>query len=198
MKNLNLRRSNNKKVENFIRRVLISVVEWVKIIVLALIIVIPIRTFIFQPFIVKGQSMLPTLNQNDYLIIDQITYRFREPRRYDIVVFKYPKNPSQYYVKRIIGLPGERVVIKEAKVYIYNSIFPEGFLLDEDKYLSIKNSPIDNIDLTLDRDEYFVMGDNRLQSYDSRYWGPVKFKYLVGRVLLRIWPVNHAQAYFNN
>lgn len=181
---------------NFLKKLFISVLEWIKIIVLALIIVIPIRVFIFQPFIVKGQSMQPTLHQNDYLIIDQLTYRFREPKRHDIVVFKYPQNPSQYYVKRIIGLPGERVVIKNSKIYIYNSIFPEGFLLDEDKYLAIKNAPSDNIDLIMGQDEYFVMGDNRLQSYDSRYWGALKSKYLVGRVVLRIWPVTQAQAYF--
>ncbi len=182
---------------NLFKRFFVGFLEWVKIIVLALVIVIPIRAFIFQPFIVKGQSMEPTLHQNDYLIIDQITYRFREPRRHDIVVFRYPNNPSQYYVKRIIGLPGERIVIKNGKIYIYNTIFPEGFLLDEDKYLSIKNAAVDNVDLAMDKDEYFVMGDNRLQSFDSRFWGALKSKYLVGRVVLRIWPVTQAQAYFN-
>jgi signal peptidase I len=94
--------------------------EILQTVILALLIVLPIRLFIFQPFIVKGQSMEPTFEDGDYLIIDEITYRFREPKRGEVVVFKNPMNERQRFIKRIIGLPGETVEVSDGKIFISN------------------------------------------------------------------------------
>jgi len=162
--------------------------ETLKIVLAALIIVIPIRYFIFQPFFVKGQSMEPNFETGDYLIIDEISYRFREPQRGEVVVFKYPQNPSQRYIKRIIGLPGETVDIADGKLTVYKD--GVALELDEAGYLTpeeLAGMP-GKTHIVLDEDEYFVMGDNRPVSYDSRRWGPLPKENIIGRVLVRAWP----------
>ena len=103
--------------------------ELTRIIVVSLLIVIPIRFFVMQPFFVKGSSMEPNFSDRQYLLVDEITYRFREPHRGDVIVFKYPKDPKQYYIKRVIGLPGERVVVQNNQVTIYDEDHPNGFSL---------------------------------------------------------------------
>ena len=163
--------------------------ETVKIVITALVIVIPIRYFLFQPFFVKGQSMEPNFETGDYLIIDEISYRFREPARGEVVVFKYPKNPSQNYIKRIIGLPGETVEVNEGKVIIYQG--DKAHILDETQYLPYLMSIsglAGKTRMVLGEDEYFVLGDNRPVSFDSRRWGVLPGKFIVGRVALRVWP----------
>jgi signal peptidase I len=156
--------------------------ETLKIVVIALVIVVPIRYFLFQPFFVKGASMEPNFEDNQYLIIDEISYRFREPQRGEIVVFKYPHDPSQRYIKRIVGLPGEIVEIKEEQVLI------SGQVLDESSYLPEGTSTPGLTKITLTENEYFVLGDNRLHSSDSRSWGPLPKENIVGRAYLRAWP----------
>lgn len=159
--------------------------EIAKIVIIALIIVVPIRYFLFQPFFVKGQSMEPNFENGDYLIVDEISYRFGEPQRGEVVVFKYPNDPSQRYIKRIIALPEEKIEIKEGQVIIYN---PEGRkVLRESDYLSSVFTP-GTVSLTLDEDEYYVLGDNRSSSADSRRWGPLPRENIVGRVFIRAWP----------
>jgi signal peptidase I len=153
-------------------------------VILALLIVLPIRLFIFQPFIVKGQSMEPNFEDGDYLIIDEITYSFREPKRGEVVVFKNPMNERQRFIKRIIGLPGETVEISDGKIFISNG---EKKVLQE-PYLNFSFTAGD-IRITLGKNEYFVLGDNRQFSLDSRRFGPIKKKEIVGRVLLRLWPM---------
>jgi len=165
------------------------VLEIIKVVVIALVIVIPIRYFLFQPFIVKGQSMEPNFEEGDYLIVDEISYRFREPQRGEVIVFKYPQNLSQRYIKRIIGLPGETVEIKEGKITIYPPN-GNGFILDESEYLPSWTQTGGDLLITLNKDEYFVLGDNRVASYDSRRWGVLPRKDLIGRVLIRAWPFN--------
>jgi signal peptidase I len=167
---------------------LASIFEILRIVILALIIVLPIRFFIFQPFVVKGASMEPNFDQGDYLIIDEISYRFREPKRGEVIVFKFPLNPSQRFIKRIVGLPGETVEIKEGKVIIKS----EGKVqtLDE-KYLPSINFDNREYNFTLKENEYFVLGDNRNFSYDSRYFGPLNKKFIIGRVILRLWPIKN-------
>ena len=160
--------------------------EVLKIFIIASVIVLPIRYFLFQPFIVKGESMMPNFQQGDYLIVDEISYRFKSPERGDIIVFKYPKDTSQKFIKRIIGLPGETVEIKDGKVIIYKD--QKSFTLDE-KYLSGPSETIGTLKLILLADEYFVLGDNREFSYDSRVWGSVPIKNIVGKVFLRVLPV---------
>ncbi len=152
---------------------------------LAVIIVIPIRMLIFQPFLVKGSSMEPNFHNGDYLIIDELSYRLRDPLREEVVIFKFPDNPSQKYIKRIIGLPGETIEVKEGKVRITGP--HEAFVLDENTYLPGAET-IGFETLTLGTNEYFVLGDNREHSSDSRYWGSVPRANLIGRVWWRVIP----------
>lgn len=157
-----------------------------KIVIIALVIVVPIRYFLFQPFIVKGQSMEPNFENGDYLIVDEISYRFREPQRGEVVVFKYPQNPSLRYIKRVIGLPGETIEIEDGKVIIFNQTGSQ--VLNESDYLPSYTITPGDLRLTLAKDEYFVLGDNRISSFDSRRWGPVPRENIIGRVFLRAWP----------
>ena len=157
-----------------------------KIIVIALLIVVPIRYFLFQPFVVKGDSMVPNFHSGDYLIIDEISYRFNQPQRGEVVVFKYPHMPSQRYIKRIIGLPGETIEVKEDQIFISKN--GETQELDESPYLSNSLFTPGNLSTDLGDREYFVLGDNRPSSSDSRQWAPQPREYIIGRVFLRPWP----------
>jgi signal peptidase I len=163
--------------------------ETVKVVIVSLAIVIPIRYFLVQPFFVKGASMETTFDDGDYILIDEISYRFKEPARGDVVIFRYPADQSQFFIKRIVGLPEETVEIKDNKVVIYNKQHPEGFVLNE-SYLDKSQHTAGNSRFKLDPNEYFVLGDNRLQSSDSRRWGPVNRALITGRVFLRAWPIN--------
>lgn len=133
--------------------------EFIKFTLIAVLIVVPIRFWIAQPFIVSGASMEPTFRNGDYLIVDELSYRFNEPQKNDVIIFRYPLDPSKYFIKRIEGLPGEK----------------------------IENN---GKEIILKADEYFVMGDNRGASSDSRIWGPLKENFIVGRALIRLWPFN--------
>lgn len=160
--------------------------ELIRFVLIAVFVVLPIRVFIAQPFIVSGSSMDPTFENGEYLIVDEISYRFEEPLRGDVVIFKYPNDPSKYFIKRVIGLPGETVVISGNSVQIKNEFSPDGMLLDE-SYLS--HLTLSRIDVTLADDEYFVMGDNRTASSDSRIWGPLPRDLIIGRAFVRLLPV---------
>lgn len=161
--------------------------ELARFALIAIAIVIPVRIFIAQPFIVSGSSMVPTFEDGQYLIIDEISYRLGEPKRDDVVVFRYPNDTKKFFIKRIIGLPNETVEIKGGKIDIFNKKNPKGFTLSEP---FVKNSTEGNMRFELKDGEYFVMGDNRPASSDSRYWGPVKSNLLVGKAFLRLLPVN--------
>ncbi|HCC22204.1 TPA: signal peptidase I [Candidatus Uhrbacteria bacterium] len=163
--------------------------ELLHVVVISLAIILPIRYFLIQPFYVKGASMEPNFYDHEYLIIDEISYRFHEPQRGDIVVFRYPDDPSQFFIKRIVALPGERIVISGGGLRILNQDHPEGFLLDESGYIGATFTSGDK-DLTLSDDEYYLMGDNRAASMDSRIFGPVSKRLIIGRVMLRGWPLN--------
>jgi len=160
--------------------------EIIKIAIIALLIVVPIRYFLFQPFLVRGESMEPVFHNGDYLIIDEISYRFQTPQRGEVVVFKPPQNSEQRYIKRIIGLPGEMVEIKEGEVIIYQD--SKKIILNESNYLSPGVITPGQEKVFLKEDEYFVLGDNRSASYDSRRWGPLPKNNIVGRVIFRLWP----------
>jgi len=163
--------------------------EIVKVFLVSLAIVLPIRYFIVQPFIVRGASMEPSFENKEYLIIDEFSYYLRTPERGEAIVFRYPKDPRQFFIKRIIGLPGEEIKIEEGGIYIYNEENSKGLLLEE-SYLNPLNRPTrPDISLKLGRDEYFVLGDNRDFSSDSRVWGVLNRDFIIGRVLLRAWPL---------
>jgi len=158
-----------------------------KIVIIALLIVVPIRYFVFQPFFVRGQSMEPNFYNGDYLIIDELSYQFRAPQRGEVVVFKYPNDTTQRYIKRIVGLPGETVAVNSGKVFVYQE---DGspMALDESVYLPQSTQTQGNTKITLSKDEYFVLGDNRSLSADSRAWGTLPEEDLIGRVIFRAWP----------
>lgn len=179
------------------KKFLIFAWEGLKVIAISLAIIIPVRYFLIQPFYVKGASMESTFRDHEYLIIDEISYRFHPIARGDVVVFRYPLNPQEYFIKRVIGLPGESVQVKDAHVIVYNDQNPGGLVLKED-YLDSNMPTYSNSDdkITLGADEYFVMGDNRTASKDSRTFGPVNKSFITGHVFLRGWPFNRA-AIFN-
>jgi signal peptidase I len=165
-----------------------TISEILKFAALALMIVLPIRLFIAQPFIVSGASMETTFSTGQYLIVDQLTYHFEEPKRGEVVIFRYPKDPSKFFIKRVIGIPGDTVSISGRDVTISNKEHPEGIKLTESYILNMK--PSATLTETLGADEYFVMGDNRDASSDSRAWGVLQRDKIVGRAFLRLFPVS--------
>ena len=177
------------------KKIFIFIWEIFKIVVISLAIIIPVRYYLVQPFFVRGASMDPNFNNGQYLVVNEIGYRFEEPGRGEVIVFKYPIDPSQYYIKRIIGLPGEIVEIKDGHVSIYNQEFPEGKILDESIYLPKEKITIGQTHLKLSEDEYFVLGDNRQASSDSRQWGVLPRDNIIGRVWFRVWPFNTAKYF---
>jgi signal peptidase I len=167
--------------------ILAFVWETIKVVIISLAIILPIRYYLVQPFFVKGASMEPNFEDGDYLLVDEISYRFSKPARGDVIIFRYPEDRSQFFIKRIIGLPGETMEIKKNKVIIYNTESSEGFFLAE-SYLDSKQETLGNLLIRLDDNEYFVLGDNRLASSDSRRWGPVNETLITGKAFLRAWP----------
>ena len=172
------------------------IAEITKVIVVSFLIILPIRYYIIQPFYVKGASMEPNFHGNNYLIVDKISYRFHDIKRGDPVVFHYPANPREYFIKRVVALPGESVKIKDGDVYIYNEDYPKGIILNETDYLGDRKTySIDNQVITLAPDEYYVLGDNRGSSKDSRSFGPVGRSFIIGKVFFRGWPVDEIKFF---
>ncbi len=169
--------------------------EILKVVLISLALIIPIRYFVVQPFFVNGESMEETFHDSDYILIDEITYRFKEPVRGDIVVFRFPNDQREFFIKRVIGLPGETVEIKNNTVKIFNKENPDGKILDETGYLSPGQETRGNLRVPLDDNEYYVLGDNRLHSSDSRYWGAVNQSLITGRVFARAWPLSQAEFF---
>jgi signal peptidase I len=163
--------------------------EWIQVIVIALVIALPVRFFIAEPFIVQGASMDPTFSTGQFLIVDRVSYRFENPHRGDVIVFEYPNDPSVYYIKRIIGLPGETVEVRNGKVIIKNDTNPDGIELKE-PYIDVSHISHDSLFERLGSTEYFVMGDNRAESSDSRRWGPLREDLIIGRPIVRLTPLS--------
>ncbi len=178
-------------MRQFIRQFSASVLEVIEVALIAFGAVVVIRAFLVQPFLVSGDSMVPSFSNKDYLLIDELTFRFREPERGEVIVFKYPKDPSTYFIKRIIGLPGDRVEIKDGRVVVANSQHPKGGTLGE-TYLASGNTttirPGGQSAFELQKGQYLVLGDNRSSSFDSRDWGILDRSHIVGLVRLRLWP----------
>lgn len=151
-----------------------------------------LRLFIIDPFLVHGSSMEPTFDEGNYIIIDKLTYKLSDPNRGDVIVFDAPTEDSRYFIKRVIGLPGERVIVDGSVVQVYSKQYPYGFYFNEPyvKYESGRRA-----DRTLAEDEYFVMGDNREVSSDSRLWGPLKRSAITGRALIRLMPLDEISLF---
>lgn len=157
-----------------------------KIALVAFLLVVGFRLFVFQPFLVRGASMEPSFHNWDYLVVDEISYRFRAPARGEVIVFKFPDDPSQRYIKRIIGLPGETVKVEDGQVAVFRG--EERIDLDEKTYIA-SDTP-GSIQITLPENGYFVMGDNRHYSSDSRSWGTLPEDLIIGRVFVRVFPLS--------
>lgn len=192
----------NDQSEGGMTTFLLFVWDFLKVVVIALAIIVPIRYFIFQPYIISGSSMEPNYSNGQYLIIDRLTYHFRQPQRGEVVVLKYPKDPKQDFIKRIIGLPGDKIEIDNGRVKIYNEGNPQGVTLPED-YLPNQglsfphNTTIvgGKKTVTLKSGEYFAMGDNRLASSDSRDWGILPESNLVGKAFIRVLPLTQFEVF---
>ncbi|MBL7045080.1 MAG: signal peptidase I [Parcubacteria group bacterium] len=173
------------KKENLLKEIL-------KFSLIAILIVAPIRLFIAQPFIVSGASMHPSFDSSQYLIVDQLSYQIGTPERGEVIIFKYPRDPSVFFIKRVIGLPNETVIMDSGKLTIKNDLFPGGFNLDEPY---INEETRDTFTTKLKDDEYFVLGDNRNHSSDSRIWGPLDEKFVIGKAFVRLFPINQFSVY---
>jgi len=161
--------------------------ELLRYALIAIIIVVPFRIFIAQPYVVSGSSMDPTFKDADYLIVDQLSVRFEDPKRESVIIIRYPKDPSKFFIKRLIAFPGETVEIKNGLVTIYNDSNKNGIKLNEPYVVYGKQ---EDFSTKLGADEYFVMGDNRAGSSDSRIWGSVPRKYIIGQPIFRLLPLN--------
>lgn len=170
----------NAKNENFF-------VELLKFILIAAIIVFPVRLFIAQPFIVSGSSMDPTFKNGQYLIVDELTYHFAAPQRGDVIIFRYPKDPKEFFIKRVIGLPNETVTIKAGAISVTETT-GKTITLDESYVKNLGNGG--DVVYQVPADQYFVMGDNRPASSDSRVWGFLPRSDFIGRALMRLLPLN--------
>ena len=182
------------------RKFLTSFLEVVEIALIAVGAVFIVRTFLIQPFLVSGSSMLPNFQNGNYVLVDELTYRFESPQRGDVIVFHDPQDWSTYFIKRVIGLPGEKIELNNNKITVFNAAHPGGFTLDE-SYLP-SGTPTSPVNCTggsfatgvctyqLSTSTYLAFGDNRTESYDSRSWGPLPAKNIVGLVRVRLWPAN--------
>ncbi len=160
--------------------------ELIKFAIITFLIIFPIRMYVIQPFIVSGESMVPTFHDHDYLIVDELSYRFHSPRRGDVIVFKPPNQPKGvFYIKRVIGIPGDTVTLKGSKVIITNQEHPEEMILREPYIQSITT---ENTTVKVGEGELFVLGDNRPRSSDSRVWGKLPLENVTGRALIRLYP----------
>lgn len=164
--------------------------RFLTIIAVAFLIITPFRFFVAQPFIVSGASMEPTLDRGEYLVIEELSYRFEEPARGDVIIFRYPLDPDIYFVKRLIGLPGESVEIQNGEVFVRKG---DMFVKLDEPYVPAAVKTNESMITKLGASEYFVLGDNREASTDSRVWGPLKREHIIGRAYLRLFPFDEAR-----
>ncbi|MDO8469609.1 MAG: signal peptidase I [bacterium] len=178
------------------KKIFWSSLEVLQTVIIAVVAVFLVRTFIAQPFLVSGQSMEPTFHDGNYLLVDEVAYRLRNPERGEVVVFRYPGDHRSFYIKRIIGLPGERIVVSAGMVTVYPITDSSGETLRE-PYIMPGGAGVagGTYETVLGSDTYFVMGDNRNFSYDSRSWGPLKRSEIIGLVRIRLWPVTEVMAF---
>lgn len=159
--------------------------ELIRFTLTIVLIVVPIRLFVAKPFIVSGASMEPTFTDKEYLIVDELSYHFRAPERGEVIVFRPPQDKQKYYIKRIIGLPGETVRIKDNEVFISRNGLEQKIL---EPYITETFRA--DTELSLGAGEYFVLGDNRSVSHDSRSWGVLPEDLITGRAFVRLYPLD--------
>jgi len=177
---------------------LVYIAEFVKIFIIAAAIILPVRLFLIQPYYVKGSSMEPNFFENEYLIVDKITVNFEKLKRGEVIVFRFPKAEQRFLIKRVIGLPGEKVEACGNTVRVWNTDYPDGITLNENPY-----HPRQFADQMFQRcvteevgqHEYFVLGDNRPASYDSSIFGTIPDDHITGRVIFRGLPVDRVSVF---
>ncbi|MFA4999589.1 MAG: signal peptidase I [Parcubacteria group bacterium] len=165
------------------RKIYLLIWESLEVVFIAFIPLFISYQFLARPFLVQGASMEPNFQNGNYLVVDIVSYKFGSPERGDVVVFHYPGNRALFYIKRIIGLPGDRVTFFQGEILINGEAIKEKYLPSY-----IETDALNRADFLLGDDEYFVMGDNREASFDSRSWGPLEKSDIVGVVKLRVWP----------
>lgn len=183
----------NKKLDYFNKFRKSFIGETIQIVIISLLIVIPFRAYIAQPFLVSGSSMDDTFANGQYLIVDELTYHINNPQRGEVVIFHYPLDTQKYFIKRVIGLPNETIEIIGDEITVYKSETDSVGIKLEEPYVKIdKLFPVSkmNSKITLKENEYYLLGDNRSHSSDSRIWGPVKRDLIAGRPILRLFPFN--------
>jgi signal peptidase I len=177
---------------------LVYVAEFVKIFIIAAAIILPIRLFLIQPYYVKGSSMEPNFFENEYLIIDKMSVNFEKLKRGEVIVFKFPKSEQKFLIKRVIGLPGEKVEACGNIVRIWNTDYPDGITLNENPYhpRQFAGQMFQRcITEEVGQHEYFVLGDNRPASYDSSIFGTIPDDHITGRVIFRGLPVDRVSVF---
>jgi len=174
---------------NFFRRVGTFFLDLIETVVIALAVFVMIYLFLFQPHQVRGSSMYPNFQDGEYILTDKISYRLKEPQRGDVIIFRAPRNQEYDYIKRIIGLPGDTVKIENNQMYINNQHLTEAYL---PSFFSTHSGAFlhPGVGVVIPEDEFFVLGDNRSHSSDSREWGFVPRENIVGKALLRYWPTD--------
>ena len=171
-----------------IRKIYLFLLDTVQTFLIAAAVFLVIYVFLFRPFEVKGESMLPNFYDKEYVLTNLIILRFQTPKLGDVIVFKAPPEPDKDYIKRIIGTPGDTVSIKEGKVYLNDKMLNENEYLKPDVKTFAGEFLSEGQTVKVPQDEYFVLGDNRQASSDSRKWGEVARKNIIGRAWLRAWP----------
>jgi signal peptidase I len=182
-------------MKSFFSDLLMFVLDITQTFIVAFAFFLLIYGFVVQPHKVSGESMMSTLHDGELILTNKIEYRFRQPERGDVITFKAPKDPKKDYIKRIIGLPGEKIEISNNQIKIYNKEQPDGFILKE-TYLDDFQVTDPGLYFRADEateiptNEYMTMGDNRLNSYDSRAWGTLKKEAIIGKAWFVYWPFN--------
>lgn len=173
---------------DFIKRAFAAVFDFLQGIVVILAIMVMIYLFIMSPQEINGQSMDPTFENGEYILTNKIEYKLVNPDRGDIVIFKSPRNKDIDYIKRVIGLPGETVALKSGVIYINGQALDESYYLGADVPIYGGSFLSDGAEIQVPDGEYFVMGDNRPHSSDSREFGPIPKEDFIGKAFLRYWP----------
>ncbi len=175
---------------SFSKRCVNFFLDFLETIVVALSIFVVVYLFLVQPHEVKGSSMEPNFHNNDYILTDKISLKLHAPERGNVVIFKSPNNPEVDYIKRVIGLPGEKVKVLNGYVYVNDKKLNEPYLADRTN-LFPGSFVQEGIDITVPEEEYFVMGDNRPHSSDSREFGPIQGNSIIGKAFIRYWPITN-------
>ncbi len=180
-----------------LRKVYTFLVDTIQSILIAASVFLVIYIFLFRPFEVNGQSMYPNFHDREYVLTNLITLRFGPPTRGDVIVFKAPPDPEKDFIKRVIGLPGDTVMVKNGNVYVNNQVYDESSYLNSDVKTYGGAFLKDGDTVTVPTGAYFVMGDNRPYSSDSREWGFVPAGNIIGKSFLVYWPLNEVRAVSN-